>query len=142
MKISNMMLKNGFYYLINENEDQFKKSLIDVLSFKLNESIDYLHFQFKKSLLKDNKVQITDDTKEMKDFISFIESYDPMVSSKIKLKNDSVINITESDMEAIKGLFDSLNPKNRQQMVEQIFQDKVSLEQHIDFYKKVKVLNK
>ena len=35
--LQNLMLKNGMKYLLQENVEQFKKSLIDVLSFKLNE---------------------------------------------------------------------------------------------------------
>lgn len=137
-----MMLKNGFHYLLEENETQFKKSLIDVLSFKLNESVEYLNFQFKKSLLKDLKFKETENTPEMNTFINFLESYDSKNCSKIKLKNESLINITENEVKAIKSLFDTLNVKNRQKMAEDIFKDQQTFQEHLEFYNKTKVLSK
>lgn len=142
MRISDMMLKNGFHYLLEENETQFKKSLIDVLSFKLNESVEYLNFQFKKSLLKDLKFKETENTPEMNTFINFLESYDSKNCSKIKLKNESLINITENEVKAIKSLFDTLNVKNRQKMAEDIFKDQQTFQEHLEFYNKTKVLSK
>jgi len=142
MRISDMMLKNGFHYLLDENETQFKKSLIDVLSFKLNESVEYLNFQFKKSLLKDLKFKETANTPEMNTFINFLESYDSKNCSKIKLKNESLINITENEVKAIKSLFDTLNVKNRQKMAEDIFKDQKTFQEHLEFYNKTKVLSK
>ena len=142
MRISDMMLKNGFHYLLDENETQFKKSLIDVLSFKLNESVEYLNFQFKKSLLKDLKFKETENTPEMNTFINFLESYDSKNCSKIKLKNESLINITENEVKAIKSLFDTLNVKNRQKMAEDIFKDQQTFQEHLEFYNKTKVLSK
>lgn len=142
MRISDMMLKNGFHYLLDENETQFKKSLIDVLSFKLNESVEYLNFQFKKSLLKDLKFKETANTPEMNTFINFLESYDSKNCSKIKLKNESLINITENEVKAIKSLFDTLNVKNRQKMAEDIFKDQKTFQEHLEFYNQTKVLSK
>ena len=128
-------------HLIQKNEPMFKKSLIDVLSFKLNENINFLTLQTNKSLLH-SKYKSTELTENMKLFIEFLESYDPKTNTKLKLKNDSVINITEQEITEIKSLFNQLSPKNRQKMAETIFENKNSLDQHLEFYGKTKVLIK
>jgi hypothetical protein len=136
-----LILKSGMQYLIQKNEPMFKKSLIDVLSFKLNENINFLTLQTNKSLLH-SKYKSTELTENMKLFIEFLESYDPKTNTKLKLKNDSVINITEQEITEIKSLFNQLSPKNRQKMAETIFENKNSLDQHLEFYGKTKVLIK
>ena len=119
----------------------FKKSLIDVLSFKLNEKINFLTIETNKKILK-SKFKDTELTENMKVFIEFLESYDPKTNTKLKLKNDSVINITEQEITEIKSLFNQLSPNNRQKMAETIFENKNSLDQHLEFYGKTKVLIK
>lgn len=141
MKMTDRMLKNGFNYLIEENEEQFKKSLIDVLSFKLNESINFINFEARKKLLQ-SKHKFTKNEETIKNFVNFLENYDPQNPPKIKLKNDSVINITESEIKAIKNLFDQLNAQNRLRMVKEIFESPNNLRQHLEFYEKAKALNK
>lgn len=141
MKLTERMLKSGFEYLIDENEDQFKKSLIDVLSFKLNESINYINFEVRKKLLS-TPPKFTPNDENIKHFVNFLEQYDPKNPSKIKLKNESVINITENELIAIKNLFDQLGPKNRLKMVEEVFESKKNLDEHVEFYNKTKALNK
>lgn len=128
-------------HLIQKNEPMFKKSLIDVLSFKLNENINFLTLQINKNLLH-SKYKSTELTENMKLFIEFLESYDPKTNTKLKLKNDSVINITEEEITEIKSLFNQLSPNNRQKMAETIFENKNSLDQHLEFYGKTKVLIK
>ncbi len=128
-------------HLIQKNEPMFKKSLIDVLSFKLNENINFLTLQTNKSLLY-SKYKSTELTENIKLFIEFLESYDPKTNTKLKLKNDSVINITEQEIAEIKSLFNQLSPNNRQKMAETIFENKNSLDQHLEFYGKTKVLIK
>jgi hypothetical protein len=136
-----LILKSGMQHLIQKNEPMFKKSLIDVLSFKLNENINFLTLQTNKSLLY-SKYKSTELTENIKLFIEFLESYDPKTNTKLKLKNDSVINITEQEIAEIKSLFNQLSPNNRQKMAETIFENKNSLDQHLEFYGKTKVLIK
>jgi hypothetical protein len=136
-----LILKSGMQHLIQKNEPMFKKSLIDVLSFKLNENINFLTMETNKKILK-SKFKNTELTENMKVFIEFLESYDPKTNTKLKLKNDSVINITEKEIVEIKSLFNQLSPNNRQKMAETIFENKNSLDQHLEFYGKTKVLIK
>jgi hypothetical protein len=138
---STILLKKSFESLIQNNDDQFKKSLSIALSMKLNENIEYLRIHTQKKLFEP-VFKFTPKSQEIKNFVEFLESYDPLNPSKIKLKNESVINITEKELKDIKILFDQLSPKNRTLMVESIFESKANLDQHLEFCQKVKVLQK
>jgi hypothetical protein len=135
------LLKKSFESLIENNDEQFKKSLNYALSKKLNENIEYLRVNTQKKLFEPS-FKFTPKSEEIKNFVEFLESYDPSNPSKIKLKNESVINITEKELKDIKILFDQLSPKNRSIMVESIFENKANLDQHLEFCQKVKVLQK
>jgi hypothetical protein len=140
-QINNAILKNGLFYLIQDNENGFKKSLIDVLSIKLNESLESVEFFTKTNLLK-NQEKTTKETPEIKMFLEFMQNYNPSTTLKIKFKNESIINITEENIKDIKSLFDQLSPKNRQILAETIFNDPDTFAEHLDFYEKTKALNK
>lgn len=138
---STELLKKSFESLIQNNDEDFKKSLNHALHLKLNENIEYLRVNTQKKLFEP-VFKFTPKSEEIKNFVEFLESYDPSNPSKIKLKNESVINITEKELKDIKILFDQLSPKNRSMMVESIFESKANLDQHIEFCQKVKVLQK
>jgi hypothetical protein len=140
-QINNAILKNGLYYLIQDNEYAFQKSLIDVLSIKLNESLETVELFTKTNLLK-NKEKNTLETPEIKIFLEFMENYNPKTVLKIKFKNESILNITEENIKNVKSLFDQLSPQNRQILAETIFNDPDTFKEHLDFYEKTKVLNK
>ena len=57
-----------------------------------------------------------------------------------RFRNNSVINITESEIESIKKLFEALDVENRQKMVKEIFEDSQKFKNHIDFYNNSKGL--
>lgn len=139
--IQNLILKNGIKDLANNNESSFKKSLIDVLSFKLNESLENTE-NITKNRLLETKEKVTKITPEIKIFLEFLNDYSPETVTKIKLKNDSILNITEENIKNIKALFDQLKPENRQLMAETIFNDTAAFQQHLEFYEKTKALNK
>lgn len=139
--IQNLILKNGIKDLANNNESLFKKSLIDVLSFKLNESLENTE-NITKNRLLETKEKVTKITPEIKIFLEFLNDYSTETVTKIKLKNDSILNITEENIKNIKALFDQLKPENRQLMAETIFNDTAAFQQHLEFYEKTKALNK
>jgi hypothetical protein len=140
-KTSTELLKKSFECLIYNRGEEFRQSLGDVLKTKLNENIQSLQINTQKKLFEP-VFKFTPKSEEIKNFVEFLESYDPSNPSKIKLKNESVINITEKELKDIKILFDQLSPKNRTLMVESIFESKANLDQHLEFCQKVKVLQK
>lgn len=127
--ITKTLLKNGVNGLFEQEDEYFKQNICQALALKLNESMDECYKNSVSMVFVQNKE--TTNTENLKEFVEFINTFK---SGKYELKNKSVINITESDITAIKNLFDSLNNKNRQFMVEQIFQDPNKFKKHIEFY--------
>jgi hypothetical protein len=139
MSNSAEILKNGVQALILKNENKFKNSLVEALSEKLSSNINELVIKTNKKLFQPKfKWTVVDENVQY--FINFLNEYNPNTYAKIKLKNDSLINITESEINNIKSLFNQLSPENRKTMVETIFENKSNLEQHLEFYNKTKVL--
>lgn len=131
--LTKVLLKNGVQGLVNQEDEYFKENICQALAFKLNESLEQTQKDATSLMfMSDHK---TPDTEDLKEFIDFINNFQ---SGKYEFKNSSVINITESDVNAIKNLFESLNVKNRELMVKEIFKDSTSFRNHIEFYNQTK----
>lgn len=131
------LLDNGIKELANLEEEYFKKNVLDALSLKLNESLkDAFIESSSKMLLNTNP---TNQTAELKEFVDFIENFKP---GKFIFKNNTVLNINESQIDDIKELFDLLSYKSRKIMTEEIFKDSTTFKNHIEFYNKAKGLLK
>ena len=134
--LSNIVLKNGIQSLIYESDDAFRKSLINTLSFKLNEAINEAKQTFAENLLVTKEE--TKNTKEIEYFANFVENYDPESNYSLKLKNNNSINIKEQELEALKEMFNALNPENRQTMVSNLLKDEMGIRKTIAFYKQAR----
>lgn len=135
MNPSKILLKNGIREMVSENEANFKTNIEQALALKLNNSIQEARESFaNKILVKDG---ITPETNELKEFLDFIQNAGP---GKIIFQDDSVININDLELEKIKNLFESLNPKNRIIMAQEILKNAKSFKEHIQFAEKVKGL--
>jgi len=131
---STLILESGINDLIKENDSAFKKSLINSLSLKLNEAIKEVENEFKsKMLMSSDRYSLSD---EIKEFVEFVENYDPKLKNKLKLKNGTFINISETDFNDLKEMFDTLNNKNREIFVKEITESPTKLKSNLDFYKK------
>ena len=133
---SDIVLRSGIQSLIYESDGAFKKSLINTLSFKLNEAIKDVKQSFASSLF--HKETKTNATPEIEYFINFVENYDSKTNNLLKLKNHSSINIKDHELEILKEMFDCLNIKNRQLMVEELLKNENGIKKQITFYKKAK----
>lgn len=136
--INNLILKSGIKSLLQEDDTTFKKSLINSLSLKLNDAVLEVQENFVNELFF--KKENTNFSEEMRYFVEFVENYDSKLNNKLKLKNETVINISESEMEALKGLFDRLGTKNRETFVKQILSTPGDLKSNIEFYKKARII--
>lgn len=134
--ITKTLLKHGVEGIISENEDFFKQNITQALALKLNESVKEAKQEATKSILF-TKIQNTQDMPELQEFVKFIENKSPR---NFTFKNGSSINITESIIKDLTQLFESLNTKNRQKMVTEIFNDANSFKEHLNFSQKVKSL--
>lgn len=135
--IIKVLLKNGIRELASLNEDYFKENITHALEFKLNSAIDDVQNTCSKKLLE-SKVE-TENTPELNEFIQFVQNFK---EGKYEFKNHTHLNITDSDMSAIKGLFEALGPENRQKMIREIFESNLNFKQHVDFYNNSKGLLK
>lgn len=128
-----ILLKNGINGLANLDEEYFKQNITDAIALKLNEGLKDIYEESSKNLLKRN--QTTEFSETLKEFIDFVEHFK---EGKYKFKNNSTLNITESQIQNIKELFDSLSSKNRNLMAQKIFEDSEKFKEHIEFYNKAK----
>lgn len=134
--LTSIILANGIKSLMQENDLAFKKSLVNSLSLKLNESIKEVKTSFSNNILKEKNCPKESDN--LKYFAEFVENYDSSTNSKLKLKNNTMININESEFKALKELFDALNLRNRSVFVETILESPQKLKQNLNFYREIK----
>lgn len=132
--LSSIILKTGINSLIYENDDSFKKSLINSLSFKLNEALKEVQYSFASKILVSEQTTVVN--KDIKNLMEFIESYDASSTNSLTFKNGSTINIKENEIEKIKFLFNTLNPKNRELMAKELLEDYAGFKRSMEFYDK------
>lgn len=137
-QITNLILKNGIKSLIFESEIAFKKSLLNSLSIKLNNAIFEVENSFKEKMFESKFYTELDE--DMKYFIEFVENYDSKINNKLKLKNNTTINIKDTEMKDLKEFFNSLNPSNRKVLVKSILENSGELKNNLNFYQMAKGL--
>lgn len=134
--LSTIILKSGLNSMLYESEDMFKKSLVNCLSFKLNEALkEASHTTASTILFKEEKTKITDDIKTL---IDFFENYDSKTNFSLSLKNNTSINIQEQNLVKLKELFNSLNPQNREVMAKTLLENANGLKKTLNFYENAK----
>jgi hypothetical protein len=131
-----LILESGIKDLLREDEISFKKSLINSLSLKLNESIKEIQNDFKSTMMLNVEKPVCLD--DIKNFNEFVENYDNKTKNKIKFKNGSHVIVNENDFKNLKEMFDTLNSKNRLTFVEEIMESPAKLKNNLEFYKKAK----
>jgi len=135
-QITNLILKNGINSLIFENENSFKKSLTNSLSIKLNNAISEVEKEFKEKMFESTFYTELDE--DMNYFLEFVENYDSKINNKLKFKNNTTINIKDTEMKDLKEFFNSLNPSNRKVLVKSILENSGELKKNLNFYQMAK----
>lgn len=131
--LSYKLIKNGIQALVEQEDQYFKKNIIQSLSIKLNDAISDVLAETRKNLF--HKSSSIKPSAELETFLSLVEK-----SEKIQLKDNSIINITENEINALKRLFENLNTENKEKMIQSVFDNPASFKQHIKFYQKSKGL--
>jgi hypothetical protein len=127
-----LLLKHGVRSLLTENNNFFKQNIIQTLAIKLDKTVKESKNLVERKLFQ--RDTITENTEELREFLDFINNFKGGVYN---FKNGSSINITESEIQSLKQLFESLNPQNRQKMISEIFEDGIKFKEHINFSQKV-----
>ena len=135
MNISRTLLKNGIKEMISENEEYFKQNIEQALAVKLNDSIFAVRQEVANRLFEET--QDTKPSEQLEEFVNFVEKFKP---GKFSFKDGSVLNITEKEKELLKDLFENLNAKNRDQMLNEIFANSLNFKQHIEFAQQTRKL--
>ena len=89
MNLSTIILKSGINSLIYENDESFKKSLTNSLSFKLNEAVKEIHKEFASKILLSKEKTIIDENISL--FLEFVENYNSKTNKSLKCKNGSTL---------------------------------------------------
>ena len=100
----------------------------------LLKSIKDIEKEFKSKMMLNIEQNVSSN--QIKEFVEFVENYDPKLKNKLKLKNETLINISESDFNSLKKMFDTLNNKNREIFVGEITESPAKLKSNLEFYKK------
>lgn len=135
--ITKILLKNGIFEMINENDEYFKKNIHHSLTLKMNDFLSETKKDIKENFLFDQTTTV--ETPEIKYFTSFVECFEP---GKFNFQDGSNLNISKEDMNDIVGLFEQLNPEKRQILASDLFANAQNFESNLKFAKKVKDLTK
>lgn len=134
--LSEIILKSGLNSLVYENDEAFKKSLVNSLSFKLNEALKEVNKSTASNILfTEEKTELNDDVKKL---IEFFENYNPKTNFSLTLKNNISINIQEQDVEKLKTMFNALNSKNRRLMAKELLENTAKFKNTLNFYENAK----
>lgn len=130
--LSEIILKSGLNSLIYENDEAFKKSLINSLSFKLNEALKEVNkTTSSKILFTEETTELNEDVKRL---VEFFNNYDPKTNSYLTLKNNININIQEHEVNKLKTLFNGLSAKNRKLMAKELLENTAKFKNTLNFY--------
>lgn len=134
--LSEIILKSGLNSLVYENDEAFKKSLVNSLSFKLNEALKEVNKSTTSNILfTEENTELNDDVKKL---IEFFENYNPKTNFSLTLKNNISINIQEQDVEKLKTMFNALNSKNRRVMAKELLENTAKFKNTLNFYENAK----
>lgn len=134
--LSEIILKSGLNSLIYENDEAFKKSLINSLSFKLNEALKEVNKTTSSKILFTE--EITELNEDVKRLVEFFNNYDPKTNSYLTLKNNININIQEHEVNKLKTLFNGLSAKNRKLMAKELLENTAKFKNTLNFYENAK----
>ena len=135
MNISKTLLKNGIKEILSENDNYFKTNIEQALAVKLNDSISSVREEVCSRLFEDTET--IQSSSNLSEFINFIQSFK---AGNFIFEDGSVINITENEKELVKNLFENLNTKNKNLMVNQLFTNSTTFKQHIEFAQQTRKL--
>ena len=104
----------------------------------MNTAIKEVESEFKTKIFESKEE--TKATPEVLEFANFVENYNSKRNNRLKLKNQSYINISEQELKSLVGLFECLSANNRQKMLEEILESPAKLKSNIEFYEKAKAI--
>ena len=126
--------------LFEGNDDFFKQGLLNELNIRkqdLSKQLFSVIFNEYKFVSESNNFS---EDSNIKKFINICEQMGKTKFAKIEFKNASIINISESDLNVLKLLFDNLNDRNKVLFAKNLFEEPTYYKQTLEFAKRTKGL--
>jgi hypothetical protein len=126
--------------LVEGEEDLFTQGLLNELDTRKEDLCKQLSIKIFEHLgtpIVNKEIKINED---IQNFIKMVEKFDNNSVIKVNFKNESILNISENEIEPIKRLFDSLNEENQKVLARDLFKTPQHFKQTVEFAKKVKGL--
>lgn len=126
--------------LVEGEEDLFSRGLLNELDSRKEILCKELSIKIFEHLAHPKINKEIDLNEDIVNFINTIQKFDKHKSIKINFKNESILNISENEIEPIKKLFDNLNEENQKVLARDLFKTPQYFKQTLEFAKKVKGL--
>ena len=126
--------------LLEGEEDLFAQGLANELNSRKEELCRHMSVKVFEQMGSDLVSKNIDLNENIKKFINLIESFKKTPTVKINFKNESILNISENEIEPIKSLFDRLNEENQKVLARDLFKSPQHFKHTLEFAKKVKGL--
>lgn len=126
--------------LMEGEEDLFTQGLLNELDTRKEElcrQISIKIFEHLGTVPISKTISINED---IQNFIVLLEKFNKSSNVKINFKNESILNISENDIQPIKRLFDNLNEENQKALARDLFKSPQNFKQTVEFAKQVKGL--
>lgn len=126
--------------LIDGEEDLFFSGLQQELDTRKQDLCKTLSGKIFENLTGSYDSKIIEENQDIKKLITLLTEIKVNKKAKIEFKNASIINISESEIEPLKLLFDQLNDKNKKHLAKNIFETPNFFRETLKFAKTIKGL--
>lgn len=126
--------------LIEGDEDLFLNGLKQELSLRKHDLCKTISNKIFESLTQCYIHKNINNNEDIQKFIKILNEAKQNKTVKIQFKNASIINISESELEPLKLLFDQLNEKNQTHMAKYVFETPRFFREILHFAKTTKGL--
>jgi hypothetical protein len=126
--------------LAEGDDDLFAQGLLNELNIRKQELCKEVSIKIFENMGSVPVSKTIDMNEDIKKFIVILEKFQNNSNVKINFKNESILNISDKDIEPIKYLFDNLNEENQKVLAKDLFETPQHFKHTLEFAKKVKGL--
>lgn len=126
--------------LMEGEEDLFVSGLEQELDTRKQDLCKNLSIKIFENLTNYASSKVIEENKDIQKLITLLNESQRNKKVKIEFKNASIINISESEIQPLRLLFDQLNDKNKKHLAENIFATPSFFKETLKFAKTIKGL--
>lgn len=124
--------------LMEGEEDLFVSGLQQELDSRKQDLCKNLSVKIFENLTNSSDSKTVNENQDITKLITLLTEIKTNKKAKIEFKNASIINISESEIEPLKLLFDQLNEKNKKHLAKHIFETPSFFRETLRFAKTIK----